>query len=89
MKMDSGGQIVEKNLNHNHEPESEKSRMREKVTNGCKRQITVGRHFRGRKLECVKFFGGRKMYVFGALGRKLLSSRKLPIKLFISKFPVK
>ena len=40
MMMDSGGRIVEKSLNHNHEPDSEKSPMREKVKNGFKRRAT-------------------------------------------------
>jgi len=65
MKMDSEGRIVEKILNHNHEPDSEKSLMREKVTNGCnKLQATIGHFlcdmwsgmrkiFEGRKVECV------------------------------------
>ena len=70
MKMDSGERIVEESLNHN-EPDSEKSLMREKVTNGCKRQATIGRRFVVIcKVECVKFLaaqnGMRKSFSWGA-----------------------
>ena len=40
MKIDSGGQTLEDSLNHNHGPDSEKSLMRQRVANGCKRRAT-------------------------------------------------
>jgi len=42
-------------------------------------QSEMRKIFGGRKLECVKFFVVRKMYIFVVLGRKLLSPLRYEI----------
>ena len=83
--------MVEKILNHNHEPDSEKNLMREKVMNGYKSQAIIGHRFpcgmqnRMRKIFCDTQRGMCKIFHDTQRGmRKILGGCKLEyVKFFL------